>query len=91
MTTYEVKIERRYVKERIDLWIQGCYWWDVDVYLDGKYTYALRSYGWAKSEASAKSKALKHIYHVESKVPNEFFGVIIKAEGSAEMVTEVLK
>ncbi len=91
MITYEVKISRKYVEDKIERVLQGQYWWDVDVRTNGSYQGGLNKYGWAKTLEKAKAKALKHILKVEKKLgEGEQFGVIISVDGSAEKVKKEL-
>lgn len=87
---YRVGIQRDDVG-KIDRFMQGEFWYEVDVYFDGEYNGKQRSYGWAKSVAQAKKKALEHILKVESNVAaGNIFGVVFYEKGSSEVIKEKL-
>lgn len=90
MITYEVKISCKFLKSKLDRFIQGQYWWDVDAYINDSYERDLSECGWSKSLDKAISKTLKHILSAEKKI-GEQFGVIIEVNGTAEEVTKELQ
>lgn len=92
MTIYEVKISRKYKAGKLERFIDGDFWWDVDVRVNNSYQSDLSECGWARGLNKARAKALKHILGVDKKVGDgEKFGIVINAEGTAEQVRKVLE
>jgi hypothetical protein len=91
MTTYVVKISRKFKKLKIDRFMEGEFWWDVDANANGLYMSDLSDCGWAKSLDKAKAKALNHILKVEKTIGDgDKFGVMLNIQGTAAEVTKAL-
>jgi len=90
---YEVKIERKYKRSRVEKFFDGEYWWDVDVYMNNKWLHELDGCGWTKSAKKAKEEAIKHILDAEERMAKTDgqFGIIIKFEADAKTAVKKLE
>lgn len=101
---YEVTVERK----KRDAWFEFKYWWEVHVYMDveekdtwdnnkvktvNKSVYDLKGYGYARTIAKAKKKAIKHIMKIEKEIGKGVtFGLVYNIDkDTADNVVAKLK